>query len=540
MSVSFCRAITPSIPGVSAVSNARWACPWGSRRSGAGSRPPTLPGTEVPVYFLDHQALFGRDGIYGDQDRTRVYRQPPAIHPAVSRGALQLAKMLDWKPDVVHAHDWPAALAPVYLNTLERDGFFVDTGSVLTIHNLAHQGIFPKEELEHTLLGWEQFHGAGFEYHDRVNLLQAGLRNADVLTTVSPTYAEEIQTPEYGHRLDGLLRHRSPDLYGVLNGMDDELWDPEKDTTSRPSSPPPNLGGKAVCKAALQEVMGLEVNAEVPLYGMVSRLVEQKGFGELCGPTHGSLYNICDELDLQFVILGTGEAWCEEELAKLGDRLPNLAVDLEFNEPLAHLIMAGIGLLSGSERLRTVRTDPDVRHALRHPSHRAPDRRIGRYGGELRRTDGGGDGLCLRSADAVVDLQHRGMGAVGLVQPAPAHRGDAAARHGRAIQLGGVGGAICGALSGGRRPPGRNHAEDVVRPWRKNNSPGWSCLVVVVAGALWMRNYFSPAQAVKRQFFEAVASFENGKILGVMPKISRSYSDDWGGSYESLGGRSSR
>ncbi|HSL16447.1 MAG TPA: glycogen synthase GlgA [Methylomirabilota bacterium] len=303
-----------------------------------------MPGSDVPVYFLDHQELFGRDGIYGTKAEPE-FGDNLRRFTLLSRGALQLAKMLQWTPEVVHAHDWPAALVPVYLNTLERHGPFEATGSVLTVHNLAHQGIFPKEELPHTLLGWEQFHGAGFEYHDRVNLLQAGLRGADVLTTVSPTYAEEIKTPELGEGMDGLLRHRSADLFGVLNGIDYELWDPRTDGHLPANFSADDLGGKAACKAALQEVMGLEVGADKPLYAMVSRLVEQKGFGELCGPTYGSLYRICDELDLQFVILGTGEAWCETELASLADRLPNLAVALEYNDPLAHLFMAGADFL---------------------------------------------------------------------------------------------------------------------------------------------------------------------------------------------------
>ena len=318
--------------------------PMGLEEEWCGVATSKLPGTEIPVYFLEHQALYGRDGIYGTRTEPE-FSDNLRRFTLLSRGALQLVKMLRWTPDVVHAHDWPAALAPVYLNTLERDGVFADTGSVLTIHNLAHQGIFPKEDIEHTLIGWEQFHGAGFEYHDQLNVLKAGLRNADVLTTVSPTYAEEIQTPEHGHQLDGLLRHRSADLVGVLNGMDYALWDPRADANLPARFSADDLGGKTVCKQALQNVMGLEVDPEIPLDGMVSRLVEQKGFGELCGPTHGSLYNICSELDLQVVILGTGEKWCEEELGRLAGRLPNLAVDLEFNEPLAHLIMAGSDFL---------------------------------------------------------------------------------------------------------------------------------------------------------------------------------------------------
>ena len=303
-----------------------------------------MPGSDVPVYFLEHQGLFGRDGIYGTRAEPE-FGDNLRRFTLLSRGALQLVKMLQWTPEVVHTHDWPAALVPVYLNTLERHGPFESTGSVLTVHNLAHQGVFPKQELPHTLLGWEQFHGAGFEYHDRVNLLQAGLRNADLLTTVSPTYAEEIKTPELGEGMDGLLRHRGADLFGVLNGIDYELWNPRTDGHLPANFSADDPGGKAACKAALQEVMGLEVNADTPVYAMVSRLVEQKGFGELCGPTYGSLYRICDELDLQVVILGTGEAWCETELASLADRLPNLAVALEYNDPLAHLFMAGADFL---------------------------------------------------------------------------------------------------------------------------------------------------------------------------------------------------
>lgn len=318
--------------------------PMGVEEEWCGVATSVLPITEVPVYFLDHQELFGRDGIYGTKAE-REFSDNVRRFTLLSRGALQLARLLKWRPDVVHAHDWPAALAPVYLNTLERKGFFSDTGSVLTIHNLAHQGVYAKEEFEHTLLDWEQFHGAGFEFNDRLNLLQAGIRNADVLTTVSPTYAEEIQSPGFGHHMDGLLRHRSRDLFGVLNGMDYGLWDPAEDIHLPVAFSADDLAGKAACKTALQEVMGLEVNPDVPVYGMVSRLVEQKGFGELCGPTHGSLFRICDELDLQFVILGTGDRWCEEELDSLAGRLPNLAVDLEFNEPLAHLIMAGSDFL---------------------------------------------------------------------------------------------------------------------------------------------------------------------------------------------------
>jgi len=212
---------------------------------------------------------------------------------------------------------------------------------MLTIHNLGHQGVFPKEEFVQLPVSPDLYSSAGFATPDGLNLLQAGIHNADILTTVSPTYAEEIQTPKFGCGLDALLRDRGPDLFGVLNGMDYEIWNPETDLHIPANYSHEDLDGKAVDKAALQEAMDLEVDPKVPVVAMISRMVDQKGFGQLCGPTHGSLWSICNELDLQFVILGTGDAWCEEELATLAEKLPNLAVALEYNDPLAHLIEAG-------------------------------------------------------------------------------------------------------------------------------------------------------------------------------------------------------
>jgi starch synthase len=299
-----------------------------------------LPDSEVPVYFLDHEELFGRDGIYGT-------RLEPSFHDnldrfaVLCRGALQLAMTLEWRPDVVHAHDWPGALASVYLNTVDKGGAFATTANVLTIHNLGYQGVFPKTEFETLGLPWDLFHGAGFEFFDDVNVLQAGIRNADLLTTVSPTYAEEIQTPAFGHRLDDLLRFRKADLFGVLNGMDYGEWSPETDEHIVATYSHRGHKGKAKNKAALQAEFGLEQDPEIPVYGMVSRLVEQKGFGQLCGPAHGSLASMCAQLDLQFVILGTGEAWCEDELQALAQRYPNLGVRVAFDNRLAHQITAG-------------------------------------------------------------------------------------------------------------------------------------------------------------------------------------------------------
>lgn len=315
--------------------------PLGRGEEWCGVYETVLPGSEVRVYALDHEGLFGRDGVYGT-------RAEPGFHDnarrftMLCRGALQLCHKLDWAPDVIHAHDWPAALVPVYLYTLERQGLLGGTGSLLTLHNVGHQGVFADADFLHTGLGLEHFEGSGLRFgHNAINLLVAGVRHADVLTTVSPTYAREIQTPAYGEGLDGLLRHRAPDLFGVLNGMDYETWNPETDPLIPETYSHEDLSGKEKAKSALQEEMGLEVSPDRPLVGMVSRLVRQKGIAELCAPAFGSLFSICRDMAVQFVILGTGETWLEEELRQLDAILPNLRVVLQFNDRLAHLIEAG-------------------------------------------------------------------------------------------------------------------------------------------------------------------------------------------------------
>ena len=187
-----------------------------------------LPASSVPVYFLEHDRFFGRDGIYGDRAEPD-FSDNPERFGFLSRAAFQLCRRLDWIPDILHAHDWPSSLVPVYLRHVERHSEFAKSASVLSIHNLGYQGLYSKRSFPYFGLPWELFHGAGFEFYDRINLLKAGMTNADCLTTVSPTYAREIQTPEFGFGLDGLLRFRSEDLVGILNGVDLDDWDPETD-----------------------------------------------------------------------------------------------------------------------------------------------------------------------------------------------------------------------------------------------------------------------------------------------------------------------
>lgn len=301
----------------------------------------TMPGTEgLPVYFIDHEQSFGRDGVYGtsaDPD----FHDNPYRFSVLCHGAFQLCRKIDWYPDIIHAHDWSAALAPVLLRFIQRNNGFQKTASVFTIHNLGYQGVYGKYNYPATGLDWNFFYAAGFEDWDRINFLKAGLTSADMLTTVSPTYAKEIQTPSSGFRMDALLRHRSQDLVGILNGVDTDVWNPSKDTFIAENYSVKNLEGKAKDKAALQKRMGLPVDPDVPLFGIITRLADQKGVAELFAPTYGSMYKICTEMKVQVVVLGAGERWCEDELRALESKLPNFKAYIGYDESLSHQIEAG-------------------------------------------------------------------------------------------------------------------------------------------------------------------------------------------------------
>jgi len=308
--------------------------------------PGAAPGSPVGVYFIDHEAYFGRDGgLYGNGFEPD-YLDNPRRFTFFCRAAFQLCRKLDWYPDVLHAHDWMAALAPVYLRYAERGvpnslGGFEKTASVLTIHNLGYQGIYSKANFDYTGLGWDVFYRAGFEDWSMMNFLKAGLYSADKLNTVSPNYAEETKTGEQGFRLDGVLRYRSADYSGILNGIDYGVWSPENDGHIPKPYSAADMSGKALAKLELQRRFGLGEDPGVPVIGMVTRLTEQKGVGELFGAGYGSAWKICSEMRLQLVVLGSGEAWCENEVMNLASKLPNMGARIGYSEELSHLIEAG-------------------------------------------------------------------------------------------------------------------------------------------------------------------------------------------------------
>ena len=301
-----------------------------------------LPGfPKVDVYFLDHEQCFGRDGVYGTKAEPDFYDNPYRFS-LLAHGAFQVCNKLGWFPDIVHAHDWSAGLVPVLLKYVCRSQpMYRNTASVMTIHNMGYQGVYGKDKFTDLGIDWGLYYGAGFEHNGAINFLQAGISSADMVTTVSPTYAHEIQTPEGGFGLDGLLRVRSEVVRGIVNGIDDTVWNPEVDKLIPKNFSWKDMAGKAACKAELQKQFGLPVNPNVPVVGLVSRLVDQKGVAEIFAPTYGSLYRMCTTMDMQFVMVGSGERWCEDEIRTLQSKLPNFRALLGYSENLSHLIEAG-------------------------------------------------------------------------------------------------------------------------------------------------------------------------------------------------------
>ncbi|MDR2796221.1 MAG: glycogen synthase [Spirochaetaceae bacterium] len=303
-----------------------------------------MPGSSkknpVEVFFIDHEIFFGRDGIYANVFN-EDYADNPRRFTFFSRAVFQFCNKTGWYPDVIHAHDWPTALVPVYLKYGLREGAFANTVSVLTIHNLGYQGIYHKDNFHYTGLGWNVFYEGGFEDWGMMNMLKAGIYSAGQLNTVSETYCGESMTQAHGFRLDGPLRYRNADYRGILNGIDSNVWNPAKDKLiPRPYSTG-DMGGKAEAKAELQKRFGLTADPGIPVIGMVTRLSEQKGIGELFGPCYGSAFSICRDMNIQFVLIGTGETWCEREISGMSERLPNFRANVGYSEELCHLIEAG-------------------------------------------------------------------------------------------------------------------------------------------------------------------------------------------------------
>ncbi|MFP4026584.1 MAG: glycogen synthase GlgA [Candidatus Brocadiia bacterium] len=295
-----------------------------------------LPDSGVTVYFLENDQYYDRDGLYVNPRDGNDYQDNSERFVFLSRGALEIIEELELEPDVIHTHDWQTGLLPIYVEHLYQN-LVPNTATVFTIHNLAYQGLFWHWDMKLTGLPWELFNWQMLEYYGNLSFLKAGLVGADVITTVSRHYANEIQTEEFGMGMEGVLRDRSENLFGIVNGINTSVWDPETDDMIPANYTADDLTGKSRCKETLQVEYDLPQDSDIPLIGMIGRLVEQKGIDIL-------LEGIPDLMDqeLQLVILGTGKEKYHRELTEFVGKYPQqLGIRLDFDEELAHHSEAG-------------------------------------------------------------------------------------------------------------------------------------------------------------------------------------------------------
>lgn len=290
----------------------------------------------VRVYFIDQPVFFDREELY--QTAAGDYPDNAERFIFFSRATIEAMIALDLKPDIVQIHDWQAALVAVYLKTLYKSQKrFTNTRTLLTIHNLGYQGLFPKEEMPLTGLGWDYFTFDKLEHWGKVGFLKGGISFTDAINTVSKKYAEEILGEEQGMGLQGALDYRKKVLTGILNGIDYEEWNPEIDKYIPAKFKPQDMKGKIACKEALQKLFGLKIDPASPIIGMVGRLAAQKGLDIMVE----ALPDIM-KTNVQFAILGTGEQKYHDMLTSSSKDYPGkIGLKLAFDNSLAHLIEAG-------------------------------------------------------------------------------------------------------------------------------------------------------------------------------------------------------
>ncbi|MEK6742711.1 MAG: glycogen synthase GlgA [Nitrospirota bacterium] len=295
-------------------------------------------GKNVTVYFLNKDIYFDRPGLYGTPRGDYADNAERFIY--FSRAVPELCRVLNFRPDIIHCNDWQTGLVPLYVKSLSANVEELRSArTVFTVHNLGYQGIFWHWDMRLTGLSWDVFTPEGIEFWGKMNLLKAGLVYADVISTVSATYSREIQTPEYGHGLDGVLRRRTSDLYGIVNGLNYDEWDPAKDpalpktySISRPS-------GKQACKESLRKQLKLP-RVPGPVLGMVTRLSDQKGLDILMDALPRILARNC-----QIIILGTGDERYHRLLTEAGEgNADRMRVLLKYDDTLARRIYAGSDL----------------------------------------------------------------------------------------------------------------------------------------------------------------------------------------------------
>ena len=293
-----------------------------------------LPDSSVDVHFIDCPHYFHRGSTYtsdNDEDERFIFFQ---------HAVFKVLQRYHWRPDILHCNDWQTGLMPALLRTRYNwDDLFDDTASIFSIHNIAYQGRFSPDTLYKTQLPLDLFYEMGpLELYGAFSFMKAGLSFADAISTVSPTYAQEIQTAEYGEGLDGMLRSRHGDLWGILNGIDPDEWNPSKDRHIEKNYTTRSIGRKKINKEALLNEFGLPYREETPVIGIVSRFVAQKGF-DLLKPV---LADVLREHDAQFTVLGSGAQHYEDFFNWAHATFPDkLGVYIGYNNGLAHQIEAG-------------------------------------------------------------------------------------------------------------------------------------------------------------------------------------------------------
>ena len=330
------RQNKPSLPPI-ADTGLRFSVPMNGRVVPGTLNWTTLPDSNVRVLLVRQPEYFDRRQLY--QELGHAYVDNCERFAYFSRAVLEISRQMILRPDVIHCNDWQTGIINGLLQTQYngRPGF-ERTASVMTLHNMAYQGRFWHFDMPLTGMDWKHFNHNQMEAWGDLNLLKTGIAFADQITTVSPTYATEICTPEGGYGLEGLLSYRRDDLVGILNGIDDDVWNPETDQYLPAHYSISTIAdGKPQCKAQLQRRMLLEERPDVPILGMVSRMADQKGFDLITGAAERILAQ-----DLQLVFLGTGDPFYEGQLRELAGRYPGkVAAEIGFDESLAHQIEAG-------------------------------------------------------------------------------------------------------------------------------------------------------------------------------------------------------
>ena len=318
------------------VEDGTFSVPIGDARVGGRVWRSALPESNVTALFLQNDRYYDRDGYYTRGANNADYQDNSERFVFLARGALEWCRQSGLRPDVIHCHDWHSGLLPVYVKHVYR-GDFPDTATVFTIHNLAYQGLFWHWDMNLAGLPWRLFNWHMLEFYGKLSFLKAGLVGADVLTTVSPTYAREIQTEQNGAGMHGVLQERSDDLYGIVNGIDEREWDPAADPLVPAAYSAEDLSGKADCRAALQTRFGLPHKAGVPVVAMAGPLAESKGLDLLKEALPELLGG-----ELQFVLMGTGEPHDREFLSELHEQhAGRMGVMFKSTRELAHLLEAG-------------------------------------------------------------------------------------------------------------------------------------------------------------------------------------------------------